>query len=79
MTEEAGEHRVFDAARVLERVRASFEKQGLMRLPGAEIVEAGVSGVRIRAGSASGARPRLDTTRDSSFGGRSPGESQRSS
>ncbi len=34
-------HRAFDVARALERVRTSFEKQGLMRLLGAVVVEAG--------------------------------------
>jgi hypothetical protein len=32
----------------LERVRASFEKQGLMQLLGAEVVEAGGGTVRDR-------------------------------
>ncbi len=41
MSEEAGEQQASDAVDALERVRASFRRQGLMRLLRAEVVEAG--------------------------------------
>ncbi len=41
MSEEAGKQHTYNAVDALERVRASFRRQGLMRLLGAEGVEAG--------------------------------------
>ncbi len=41
MSERADEQQTSDAIDALERVRTSFRRQGLMRLLGAEVVEAG--------------------------------------
>ena len=41
MSERAGERRTSESVDALERVRSSFERQGLMRLLEAEVVEAG--------------------------------------